>query len=112
MEKHLFIGDIYLNKHCSLCIIIMMYMCISTAYMAHFNAPKFYNELKNNTIGRFNTVVSTSFGISIAIFGVIASLGFLTFGETCSGLILNNYSSKDVLMSLSRVAVAISIVFS
>ena len=40
---------------------------LSTAYMAHFNAPKFYLELKNNTIKRFNTVVSTSFGISIVI---------------------------------------------
>ncbi len=28
---------------------------LSTAYMAHFNAPKFYIELENNTIERFNT---------------------------------------------------------
>jgi len=28
---------------------------LSTAYMAHFNAPKFYNELQNNTIERFST---------------------------------------------------------
>lgn len=75
-------------------------------------APKFYSELKNNTIKRYNTVVSASFGASIALMAVIASLGFLTFGAGCSPLILNNYSSKDVLMSLSRVAVAVSIVFS
>mmetsp|Transcript_12991 Transcript_12991/g.28085 ORF Transcript_12991/g.28085 Transcript_12991/m.28085 type:complete len:500 (+) Transcript_12991:113-1612(+) len=85
---------------------------LSTAYMAHFNAPKFYTELKNNTIKRYNTVVSASFGASIALMAVIASLGFLTFGAGSSPLILNNYSSKDVLMSLSRVAVAVSIVFS
>jgi hypothetical protein len=36
----------------------------------------------------------------------------LTFGENCSGLILNNYSIKDTLMSFSRIAVAISLVFS
>ena len=68
---------------------------LSTAYMAHFNAPKFYTELKNNTISRYNTVVGVSFGISILIFAAVASLGFLTFGANTSGLILNNYSTAD-----------------
>ena len=39
-----------LNPSCF--ILISM---LSTAYMAHFNAPKFYIELENNTIERFNT---------------------------------------------------------
>ena len=77
-----------------------------------FTAPKFYTELKNNTVKRYNTVVSASFGASIILMAVIACLGFLTFGAGSSPLILNNYSSKDVLMSISRVAVAVSIVFS
>jgi len=85
---------------------------LSTAYMAHFNAPKFFIELKDNTIERYNKVVSTSFGISIAIFAAIAALGFLTFGKNASGLILNNYATNDVLASATRVAVATSIVFS
>lgn len=85
---------------------------LSTAYMAHFNAPKFFIELKDNTIERYNKVVSTSFAISIAIFAAIAGLGFLTFGSASSGLILNNYSTKDVLASFTRIAVATSIVFS
>lgn len=85
---------------------------LSTAYMAHFNAPKFFVELKDNTVKRYNTLVSRSFAISIAIFTIIAALGFLTFGAGSSGLILNNYSNSDVLMSFSRVAVAISLIFS
>lgn len=85
---------------------------LSTSYMAHFNAPKFYIELKNNTIKRFNLVVTSSFAISIGIFCIVATLGFLTFGSVSNGLILNNYSNKDTIMSLSRVAVALSIVFS
>jgi len=85
---------------------------LSTAYMAHFNAPKFYMELKDNTIKRYNTLVSSSFAISIVTFVLMAGFGFLTFGGGSSGLILNNYSNKDVLMGLSRVAVAISLVFS
>jgi amino acid permease len=85
---------------------------LSTAYMSHFNAPKFYVELKDNTIKRYNTVVGTSFAASIAIFIAITSMGFLTFGANSSGLILNNYSLGDKVMGFSRIAVAVSIVFS
>ncbi len=42
----------------------------------------------------------------------MASIGFLTFGASSDGLILNNYSNVDAVMSMSRVAVALSIVFS
>ncbi|KAL7460619.1 hypothetical protein ACHAXS_001063 [Conticribra weissflogii] len=92
--------------------VFILICMLSTAYMAHFNAPKFFIELKDNTIKRYNTVVGTSFGISVLLFALIGSLGFLTFGSASSGLILNNYSNADVLMSLSRIAVTISIVFS
>jgi Transmembrane amino acid transporter protein len=44
--------------------------------------------------------------------GFITAIGFLTFGSAASGLVLNNYSSKDVWMAASRVAVAVSLTFS
>ena len=44
--------------------------------------------------------------------GYITMVGFLTFGKSASGLILNNYSTQDTWISASRVAVAISLVFS
>ncbi|KAL3929827.1 MAG: hypothetical protein SGBAC_012038 [Bacillariaceae sp.] len=91
---------------------LILVCMLSTAFMAHFNAPKFYRELNNNTLQRFNKVVSLSFGISILLMSGITMLGFLTFGKSCSGLVLNNYSTKDLYMSGSRIAVAISLVFS
>jgi len=104
-------GDLGASAALSPNVFILICM-LSTAYMAHFNAPKFFIELKDNTIKRFNTVVGTSFGISVLLFALVGSLGFLTFGSASSGLILNNYAGTDALMSLSRIAVAISIVFS
>lgn len=83
---------------------------LSTAFMAHFNAPKFFVELKDNTEARFNKLVGASFAISIGIFAAVTSLGFLTFGGACSGVILNNYATSDTLMSVARSAVAISLV--
>ena len=73
---------------------------------------KFYTELKERTLPNYYKVVSTSFAASIGIFALIAVIGFLTFGGASSGLILNNYSTKDSLMGLSRIAVAVSLVFS
>ncbi|KAG7355537.1 transmembrane amino acid transporter [Nitzschia inconspicua] len=91
---------------------LILVCMLSTAYMAHFNAPKFYLELRNNTLPRFNAVVGWSFGISIFLMGFITMVGFLTFGKACDGLVLNNYAGTDVWMGLSRIAVAVSLVFS
>lgn len=38
---------------------------LSTAYEAHFNAPLFYRELKDNTVPRYSKMVFTSFFASV-----------------------------------------------
>eukprot|EP00970_Alexandrium_tamarense_P010613 scaffold2178_cov171-Alexandrium_tamarense.AAC.9 len=91
---------------------LILVCMLSTAYIAHFNAPRFYRELKDNTIPRFGKVTGISFGISTAIYAAVSAMAFLTFGANCDGLILNNYSTKDLLISASRFAVAISLIFS
>ncbi|GMH93259.1 hypothetical protein TL16_g12580 [Triparma laevis f. inornata] len=85
---------------------------LSTAYLAHYNAPKYFAELKDNTIPRFNKMITLSFTAVISIFIAITSIGFLTFGSNSAGLILNNYSTKDSLATACRIALAVSIVFS
>ena len=85
---------------------------LSTASMAHYNAPKFYTELQNRTLPRYYTVVGTSAAFSVAIFSVVMTLGYLTFGQSCSGLILNNYAPQDKLMSVGRICVAMSLLCS
>jgi amino acid permease len=82
---------------------------LSTAYMAHYNAPKFYWELRNHSVERYNTVVRYSFTGAIFLMAVTAATGFLTFGGACNSLILNNYAASDSLMSLSRFAVTVSL---
>jgi len=91
---------------------LILVCMLSTAYIAHFNAPRFFRELKDNTIPRFGKVTGISFGISTAIYAAVSAMAFLTFGANCDGLILNNYSTKDLLISASRFAVAISLIFS
>ena len=72
--------------------------------------PVFFRELKDNTMSRFGKVTGISFGISTAIYAVISAM---TFGANCNGLILNNYTTKNLLISISasRFAMAISLIF-
>ena len=106
-----FFGDMGMKAAASPKTFILLSM-LSTAYLAHYNAPKYYMELKDNTIKRYNTVVGTAFTVAIAIFTAITALGFLTFGANSQGFILNNYSTKDSLATMCRIAIAVSIVFS
>jgi len=89
--------------------VLILTCMLTNAYIAHFNAPKFLSELKDNTMSRFNQVIAWSFGISVALYAAATSFGFLTFGAVSNGFILNNYSVKDKIMSLASVAVTISI---
>ena len=91
---------------------LILVCMLSTAYIAHFNAPRFFKELKNNTMKRFGSMTSWSFGISTALYASVSAMAFLTFGSASDGLILNNYSTKDLLITASRFAVAVSLVFS
>mmetsp|Transcript_6866 Transcript_6866/g.10022 ORF Transcript_6866/g.10022 Transcript_6866/m.10022 type:complete len:465 (-) Transcript_6866:116-1510(-) len=88
----------------------LILMCmLSNAYISHFIAPKMYNDLKDNTLPRFYQMTAWSFGTTILLYSVIAGAGFLTFGAASNGYILNNYAASDFIMSLSRIAIAISI---
>jgi amino acid permease len=75
----------------------------------HYNAARFYTELKDRSLPRFGIAVGSSFGISAAVYMAIASFGYLTFGGNCSGFILNNYSPYDPLATVSRIAVGVAV---
>lgn len=90
----------------------LILVCMSyQAYFAHYNSPRYYVELKNNTIGRFTTVVASSFGFSAAIYIALTTFGFLTFGANSDGNILNNYSTNDGLATCCRLAIAVALAF-
>eukprot|EP01038_Epipyxis_sp_PR26KG_P006856 gene6856-9390_t len=90
-------------------MIFMLISMIATAYVAHYNSPKFWVELKDKSIENFNKIVSVSFGFSAFIYIVVMILGFLTFGGHSTGFILNNYASSDKLATLARVAIGTGI---
>jgi amino acid permease len=91
---------------------LILVSILSTGYVAHYNAPKFYYELKDHTPERFNIVVGVSFICSAIIYGMVSSVGFLTFGGHCAGYILDNYSTADPLAFVARFGIVLSLAFS
>lgn len=82
---------------------------LSTSYIAHYNAPQFYNELKDTSMPRFNKVVTGAFAISIALFIFMMGTGFLTFGSATAGFVLNNYAGSDTLITFARLAIGLAL---
>lgn len=83
---------------------------LSTAFIAHYNAPKFYEQLANRSPGRFSWISGVSFSIAIVFFLAFMVVGYLTFGTNSQGLILNNYSSSDMPATIARTAIGSSVV--
>jgi len=92
-------------------MIFILVSMLSTAYIAHYNAPKLYRELEDATIPKLNKVVASSFAVCMLVMATMMMSGFLTFGKTAQGFLLNNYASQDQLAKLCRLAIGASILF-
>jgi len=87
----------------------VLFNMLSTAYMAHTNAVRFYNELEGRTPPKFAAVVVGGFATSAALYAAVMLAGYRTFGAASQGLILNNYATGDRLAKVARAATGISI---
>lgn len=92
-------------------VIFVLISMMSTAFSAHYNAPKFWIDLKNKTPARYNAVVASAFSFAVSIYMTVMWTGFLTFGGHSTGFILNNYSARDQFATLARLAVGLAILF-
>jgi len=97
--------------------IFVLISMLASAFLAHYNAPKFYKELQapkdgSSKVPTFNLVCAVGFGGAALLMGAVMVAGFLTFGSASQGLILNNYATSDPLAFLARVGIASSIIFS
>ncbi len=80
-----------------------------TAFIAHLNAPAFFDETGRDT-PKFGLIAGFGFGTSIVLNLVFLFSGFLTFGSASNGMILNSYSHYDVLANVARILFALSVI--
>jgi len=79
------------------------------AFIAHYNAPSFYKEMKKKE--QFPQMTLASYAILSCIYVATMSAGYKTFGDTSRGNILLNYHPKDMLAFLGRLATGFSVIF-
>mmetsp|Transcript_53478 Transcript_53478/g.154223 ORF Transcript_53478/g.154223 Transcript_53478/m.154223 type:complete len:381 (+) Transcript_53478:2-1144(+) len=84
---------------------------LSSAFIAHYNAPKFFSQMKVQTVSHFNSAVTLAFLFSLMIYLWIMAVGYLTFGTAADGLILNNYAESDWGATVARAAIGFAVVF-
>jgi amino acid permease len=84
---------------------------LSTAFIAHYNAPRFYEQLHAKTAARFSRMVCIAYAIATLFFITVMCAGFFTFGAHADGFVINNYSTDDRLATAARVAIGSSTVF-
>jgi amino acid permease len=84
---------------------------LGLAYIAHYNGPIFYRELKDTNSKKFGNMVSIAFLILTILYIAIMSAGYSTFGDTCQGNLLLNYHPSDILSTMGRLATGFSILF-
>mmetsp|Transcript_46947 Transcript_46947/g.60325 ORF Transcript_46947/g.60325 Transcript_46947/m.60325 type:complete len:625 (-) Transcript_46947:251-2125(-) len=83
---------------------------VNVAFTAHYNGPRFYEELSNRTMHRFHAVISTALGGALLIYLSVGVCGYLTFGDETLGDVLSNFSPTYKLAIGSRAALLVILV--
>lgn len=85
---------------------------VMVAYLAHYNAIPYYNELKEATPQKFTQAMTIGFTVVFLIFTAMMFGGYLLFGNTAQPLILNNFhSSMDNGAFWARISIGFAIIF-
>ena len=87
---------------------VFVAMC-GTACMAP-SRPNFFVDAGKDE-KKYATVVRRGFALSVLLNVAVMVAGYLTFGASSQGLVLNNYAVKDSLASVARLLFGVSTVF-
>ena len=77
----------------------------------HYNAVKYYMELKERTVPTFKKVIGIGIAGTAFVFWCMMILGYATFGRHSQTLLLNNYHpSLDTMATIARTFTGIAII--
>ncbi|TQS37700.1 hypothetical protein Golomagni_01816 [Golovinomyces magnicellulatus] len=76
---------------------------ISFALVCHHNSFLIYDSLKTPTINRFSRVTHYSTIVSMIACLSVALSGFITFGSSTQGNVLNNFPTNNILVNVARL---------
>jgi len=82
---------------------------LSLSYTAHATAPQFASQLKAFSKSRFGSLVFWSYAISSVIYLTAMYAGFLLFGFSSKGDVLENFSPADRFASVAQFLIGFSV---
>jgi len=88
------------------------FVLISTVvfcYMAHYNAPKYCNVLRNATEERWKAASMISFGVVAIMYASVMIAGYATFGNESSSFLLDSYAEDDVFALVAHFAITVGV---
>eukprot|EP00933_Yihiella_yeosuensis_P004741 TRINITY_DN109149_c0_g1_i1.p1 TRINITY_DN109149_c0_g1~~TRINITY_DN109149_c0_g1_i1.p1 ORF type:complete len:533 (+),score=77.11 TRINITY_DN109149_c0_g1_i1:156-1754(+) len=84
----------------------------SSAFAAHYNAPKFCADLKDNSLQRWSMLVALAFGLALLVFAIFGFCGFVLFGFSVEGNVLKNYGAgPEALFAWLGMAFSVAFTF-
>lgn len=84
---------------------------LGLAFIAHYNAPAFYDSLTDASPARFGSVCGLAFAVLTGLYLLCMGFGYATFGDAAASNLLRNYAAADRLAVVGRLATGLSIVF-
>ena len=80
---------------------------LGLAYIAHYNAPRYYFELQQRSLPRYLSVTSSALVTSLLVYLAVAVCGYLAFGDQTKGDVLENFSPSYALAVGARIALVL-----
>eukprot|EP00158_Paraphelidium_tribonemae_P003339 Partr_v1_DN26050_c0_g1_i1_m276 putative Solute carrier family 38 member len=81
------------------------------AFTCHQNLFSVYNELKDNSPARINTITTASIFISACVYTVVGVLGYLMFGDHVKSNMLESFPAS-ILITIARFAITLLVALS
>ena len=83
---------------------------VNVAFTAHYNGPRYYQELSARSVGRFVSMTSASLVGALAVYLTVGVSGYLAFGAHTAGDVMENFADAYPPAVAARGALLVVIV--
>jgi len=82
----------------------------NVAFIAHYNAPRYYVELKDRSPSRYLIATGSAITVSLAVYLVVGVSGYVAFGSWTLGDVLENFAPSYTLAVAVRLALVVVLI--
>lgn len=94
------------------CDAINVFPIFGVCFLCHFNVLPIHTELQMPTRKHMRLVVKYTMAVCCSLYFIVGVLGyFWSYSETCGNVLLN-FAPDDILMSIGRICLSITLLFS